>query len=338
MWPFAFRIVAATLFVLSGSCPGAPPVGASASGKRPEGSAPEFPSDPSQWVNSPPISTEALKGKGVFLWYFEESCPTCRGKWPSLLATAQKYEGKPVLFMAVNSGTSRGEIQQYAQETGITWPIIVDPSREFEQKSGVNEISLQNIYQVRLITADGRSHAGDFRDIEGSITRALDGAKWRVDPAEITPALRAAWTAIEFGNFTAAASAVKRALASSNPALKKAGEKLNGAVQKEMEDELAPIKKALENDEKWDAYKVIASVAQRYRGYSLPESIESDRKRLADDPKVKEELAAKRILDGARKLIAKSNTRRRGMAQLKKLVQDQPETEAGQRAKELVEP
>ena len=32
----------------------------------------EFPADPSLWLNSPPISSEILKGKAAVLYFFEE--------------------------------------------------------------------------------------------------------------------------------------------------------------------------------------------------------------------------------------------------------------------------
>ncbi len=66
--------------------------------------APEFPQDPSQWINGRPVTLANLKGKAVLLWYFSEQCPTCRGKWPALLEMAKQYDGQPILFIAVNSG------------------------------------------------------------------------------------------------------------------------------------------------------------------------------------------------------------------------------------------
>lgn len=33
----------------------------------------DLPSNPAQWLNSPPISLSAMKGKGAVLYFFEES-------------------------------------------------------------------------------------------------------------------------------------------------------------------------------------------------------------------------------------------------------------------------
>ena len=75
---------------------------------------------------------------------------------------------------------------------------------------------------------------------------------------------------------------------------------------------------------KWNSYKIITSVARRFRGYELPENYESERKRLSDDPKVKEELTAQKELKAASLLLSRSRTLKRGVAALKKVVQDRP--------------
>ena len=63
-----------------------------------------LPANPAMWLNSPPLTAETLKGKGVVLWFYEEQCPSCRKKWPDMYAVAKKFEGEPVVFIAVNSG------------------------------------------------------------------------------------------------------------------------------------------------------------------------------------------------------------------------------------------
>src|SRR5690242_16105341 len=101
-----------------------------------------LPSSPESWMNAPPLSMENLKGKGVVLWFFEEDCPSCREKWPSLLETASNFKGRPVLFVGINSGTARPELERYLGEIKCPWPVIHDPQRTFERACGVKEISL----------------------------------------------------------------------------------------------------------------------------------------------------------------------------------------------------
>ena len=61
--------------------------------------APPFPTDPNAWINSGPLSVGALKGKGIVLWFFEEDDANTRTLWAELLATAKKYESKPVVLI-----------------------------------------------------------------------------------------------------------------------------------------------------------------------------------------------------------------------------------------------
>src|SRR5688500_17367649 len=70
-----------------------------------EPASPELRQNVSQWWNFQPVSVQNLKGKGVVLYFFEEGCPRCKERWPELLQTAKKFEGQPVMFIAVNSGS-----------------------------------------------------------------------------------------------------------------------------------------------------------------------------------------------------------------------------------------
>ena len=64
--------------------------------------APPLPSDPGVWINSPPLSVQQLKGKAVFLYFFEETCPRCREKWPALMEKSAEFKNQPIIFIAVN--------------------------------------------------------------------------------------------------------------------------------------------------------------------------------------------------------------------------------------------
>ena len=123
-------------------------------------SADLLPGDAASWINSPPLSAETLKGKGVFLWFYEEQCPNCRAKWPGLYDLAKKYEHDPIVFIAVNSGNSRGAIEQYAKSVDLAWPTIVDTARQTERRWFDKRISLENIHQVGLILPSGQKTLG----------------------------------------------------------------------------------------------------------------------------------------------------------------------------------
>lgn len=297
-----------------------------------------FPAQATSWVGSPPLSASMLEGKAALLWFYEEGCPSCRAKWPPMLASAKKFEGKPIVFIAVNSGNSRNEVEGYLRDVGCNWPTIVDEDRSFEKAVGVPEVSLQNIYQMRLILADGRVMVGNSGDFEGMANKALEGAKWKVDPADIPLALKPAWQGIEMGSYASAAALVKKSLTSPKADVKAAAEKLNDAVKDRIEGLMTAAKKAEEAGQKWPAYKSYSSIAADFKGYDIPADVAAKVKELSGDTAVKTELAAFKTLEGAKKSLGATSAvaRKRGVNQLEKLVADQGTTEAAQEAKSIL--
>ena len=173
---------------------------------------PELPQDPSKWINSPPISLDDLKGKEVVLWFFSNECPHCRAEWPKLTELAKLYEGQPVCFIAINSGTSREAMEKYAHDTKLNWPFLVDSNRSYELQAGITPIiSLQNICQVRVISPDGQWQFGDFTNVPKTIAEWRHRATWKVDPNDVPIKLVGGWEAIEFGNYRAAGPTLKEA-------------------------------------------------------------------------------------------------------------------------------
>lgn len=293
-----------------------------------------LPTNPQAWLNSPPLSAEALQGKAVVLWFFEEDCPRCRGKWPEMYQTASKFTGQPVLFVGVNSGNPRGAVEQYAREVGLQWPVIVDTDRSFEKQCGVNEINLNNIYQAKVLTAGGQLKDGSWSDVEGTARDALAGASWRVDPSKIPAALQEAWRAVEFGSYAPAAAAIKRNLASPKPDVKAGAEALQAAVEKEINALVASATKARENGQKWQAYKSYALASEKFKGYDLPAEVREQLKSLAGDESVKMNIAAAKLMDAARRQLSNPKA---AVAALQRVTRQYPESEAAKEAQELLD-
>jgi len=291
---------------------------------------PVLPSDPTAWLNSPPLTNDMLAGKAALLYYFEEDCPKCRGRWPELLAAATKFAGKPIVFIGVNSGNARPEVQQYAREVGLSWPVLIDGDRSFEKNSGVSEISLQNIYQVKLLMPDGTLSGGDWSDIEGSANRALATAAWRVDPTELPDALKTAWLQVEFGNYGAAAAAVKSGVNSPKLDLKAGAEKLQAAVVEEMQKQVDAAKQQEAAGQAWPAFKGYTAVAARFRGYDLPSEVTLGLKTLATDEAVRSESLAAKQWEAIQRAAANPNlaAQRTAMSQAQRMIQQFPGTEA----------
>lgn len=298
----------------------------------------ELPENPAAWINSRPITSAGLKGKGAVLWFYEEQCPKCRSIWPDMVAVSRKFEGRPVVFIGVNSGNARGAVERYVREVGVSWPVIVDPNRELEKAFGVGEISLTNIHQIGIITPDGRFARGGLADLAPAAERATKGAKWTVDPEGLPAAMTPAWNAIEFGDFATAAPLVKRALASNKPEIKEGATKLNEAVQGLINAQLDEARQAAASGTKWQAYKAYDGLGQRFAGYTIPVEVDTQKKELSADEQVKKELAAMKGLELIKRSLSSTgaNARRNAVTRLKKLVQDSADTDAAKEAQTLL--
>lgn len=295
--------------------------------------APDF---PPTMLNSPPLSKDGLKGKVVVLYYYEEGCPRCREAWPERLKIAQSYKDKPVIFIAVNSGNSSAEVASYLSEVNCKWPAIVDQDRSFEKASGLdNPISLQNIYQARLITPDGNLVVANSQALNQSVEQYLSKASWKLDPKDVPDPLKLAWQFMEIGNFNQAAANLSSAQKSlKDEAGKAAAEKIKAVITAEYNNAIAPAKEAEAAGNAWAALKTYQTAAQQFS--SLPETagLKTTITKLSADPKVIRELKAAKLWAAAQNAANQPNpaTKKRAIQMAEQLVKELPETDAAKAA------
>ncbi len=297
-----------------------------------------LPRDPAAWLNSAPLTADSLKGKAAFLWFFEEQCPKCRGKWPSMYELAKQYTGQPIVFIAVNSGNSPADVEQYAREVKLNWPIIVDPSRQFEKLWLNQPISLQNIHQVGLLLSSGRKQSGRWDNLDDSVKTALQGAAWKIDPQTIPPIFMPTWQQVELGNYTAAANLLKKGLVTKNAEVKAAAERVNDFVQSEIRSAAEQAAQVRQQGDAWRAYQRYLSMSRTFAGYDLPAEVAAAQKELANDPKVKRELEAAKVLDGIQRsaLVARTDSARKKIATRLELLTTQfADTDAAKQAQQF---
>lgn len=316
------------------------------SGSRPSArsgkpAAVSLPTDPRLWHNSPPLSLESLSGKGVVFYFFEEECPRCAANWPAVQRLASEYDGKPIVFVGVNSGTEPRTLSRYLAQQRVEWPVIHDYDRSLENAMGVPKLSLEGeVFAVKYVSGSGKLADGMGADFAATAEAALKGAKWRVDPAGIPPKLIASWKSIELGDFAKAARAVTQASDSKDDDIKAGAKKLLAAVEEEVKAEATEAQKSLTDGDDWNAYRMLSTIGERYDGYDLPliERAESKSKELAKTAGVKDELTAARLLDKAIATGSKGTASaiNRAKGQLRRLIADHPSTEAATRAQDLL--
>ncbi len=293
---------------------------------------------PTQWIGGAPMTVESLRGKAVFLYFYEEGCPKCKGRWPTLMTAAAEHAEDPIVFLAVNSGTSPQEVAAYARSVQLNWPVLVDSDRSFERLCNVGEISLQNVMQVAYIKADGQLARGQWNNLEGTIKSALKGAKWSVNPAEIPPELKPVWHSLEFSQYGQAAPALTKALKSPKPTIKAGAEKLAATVNEKIERDLEVAAKSASENRKGEAYDKYGAIAQQYAGYPAAEPATARRRELAKDPALKKEMAGMKQLEKQRLLLdsPKPIIRERARAAIQKLIDAQPDSAVAQQGRKLL--
>lgn len=301
-------------------------------------STPKLPSNPAAWINSQPLTTDMLTGKAAVLFFFEETSQPLADSWQRLSFQAQKFDGTPVIFIGVNSGTPRPQLEAYLRKNNVKWPVICDSDRSFENQFGFM-VSPENVKQARLLMPDGKFKNADADNLEGSAVDAAREAKWKVElePKDVPPVLMQAWMAIEFGRYPEAAQTLKKNL-NGKGEIKEVATKLNQFVLDDLAGQVEAAKKSLEEGKKWDAFKRFSVIPTKFKGFAVPTEVNANLKELNSDEAIKEEQGAMRQLDLAVQAASRSPSARKGaLKQLEKLIKDHPDTEAAAEAQKLIE-
>jgi hypothetical protein len=308
---------------------------ASAPAQTPSKPAVAFPSDPASWFNTPPLSVDQFAGKGVALYFFRQTSVLGALDMPRIIQEAKKHVDKPVVFIAVNSGFPRTYVEDYLEEIPIPWPVIVDADGSLARSVGLGSYPYND---VSVIMADGTTRVASWDSMDRTVAIALQGAKWRVDALDVPPLLNATWRQVEFGAYAAALPGIKKHLFSPKPELKSCAEKLMAAVVKEGEAKWAAAKTQLDLGKKWEAYKLLLPMPAQFKGYAIPLEVASTLKTLPADPQVRNEQAAFKSLEVARKGFLSDNPtqKKAGVSLLERLIMAFPNTEAAGRAQALL--
>jgi len=94
------------------------------------------------WMNSPPLTPEALKGKVVLLDFWTYSCINCLRTLPYVRAWAAKYQPYGFVVIGVHTpefGFERRaqNVQRATQDLAVGYPVVLDSDRTIWTASGV---------------------------------------------------------------------------------------------------------------------------------------------------------------------------------------------------------
>ncbi|KAA0971460.1 cytochrome c biogenesis protein DipZ [Pseudomonas sp. ANT_H12B] len=84
-----------------------------------------------QWLNSPPLNVQALKGKVVLVDFWTYSCINCLRTLPYVKAWAEKYRDQGLVVIGVHAPEfaferSVGNVTKAMKDLGINYPVAID--------------------------------------------------------------------------------------------------------------------------------------------------------------------------------------------------------------------
>jgi len=84
-----------------------------------------------QWLNSPPLTAEALRGKVVLVDFWTYSCINCLRTLPYLKAWAAKYHDQGLVVIGVHAPEFAferdvGNVTAAIKKLGVTYPVAID--------------------------------------------------------------------------------------------------------------------------------------------------------------------------------------------------------------------
>lgn len=84
-----------------------------------------------QWLNSPPLSMELLRGKVVLVDFWTYSCINCLRTLPYLKAWDKKYRSQGLVIVGVHSPEfaferDQGNVEKAIRDLGIKYPVAMD--------------------------------------------------------------------------------------------------------------------------------------------------------------------------------------------------------------------
>jgi len=103
---------------------------ASGESKHPAGAMPSL-AGAVEWLNSPPLSLETLKGKVVLVDFWTYDCINCRRALPYVNSWAKRYEKDGLVVIGVHTPEYAFEhipanVKEQVRKLGIGYPVAID--------------------------------------------------------------------------------------------------------------------------------------------------------------------------------------------------------------------
>ncbi|MBC8105569.1 MAG: redoxin family protein [Anaerolineae bacterium] len=286
--------------------------------------APEFP--PGVFNDGRQYRLEDFRGKTVVLFFYEKDCPRCRGSIPDRNKVVQAYKDKPVKFIAIGAGDTLAEAKSYAGQTGLAMPVFSDSFSLMEKRYG-QTISLNNIWQFRVVGPDGKVAGYKMELNEEYLEKAVAASTWKYKDQGYDAKLNPAIDLLEWGQYEQGVTKLRPFLKNANAEVAASAQKLFEALKTEGQQWMDEAAKA-ESENPIGAYDLYARTAATFAGDPLGEKAKGSLKAISAKQPVQDELAARKMYEGFVGAMAQSNpTNKTKLIELgKKIVQKYPST------------
>jgi cytochrome c biogenesis protein CcmG, thiol:disulfide interchange protein DsbE len=76
------------------------------------------------------VSLQDQRGKVVLINNWATWCPPCRQEMPTLEAYYQRHQDKGFVVVAIDAGEPAGDVIEFVERLGLTFPVWLDPNQE----------------------------------------------------------------------------------------------------------------------------------------------------------------------------------------------------------------
>ena len=102
--------------------------------------------------NGKTVSLAELRGKIIVLDFWATWCGPCVKSLPGLAKTVAKFDTEKVIFLPVNQGESRSQVDEFLKRKSLDFPSLLDPSGDI----GKGRFNVSSIPQTVIIDQTGK--------------------------------------------------------------------------------------------------------------------------------------------------------------------------------------
>ena len=142
------------------------------------------------WLNSAPLSRDALLGKVVLVDFWEYTCINCLHTLPYLKEWNRRYKDHGLVIIGIHTpefafSADAANVADATKRLGVDWPVLLDPNRTLWGRFDNNIWPHEFLYDQGGKLIDDIQGEGNYQYTEGKIQAAIRSH----DPQFSAPAL-----------------------------------------------------------------------------------------------------------------------------------------------------